>query len=248
MVLGAKMRSALYPHLITTLKALLKKKGLSYENLAERSGIPLSTLKKNLTAEDCSLNRLDEICRAADLSLEDLINANQKESQQAIHFSEEQEEHFKKNLPAFHVYWNLVYERRTLEDTGKRCRLAESEIKKLLLQLDRLNLIELHPGNRIKLPALRPVRWARDSDFMKQIQREWAEKLLKDCSHGEEDPERFALQFFQLRKETIAELKNTLASIEEEFSRRTIREMRLYPNELIPVRVALLRAQGSFLN
>ncbi|TIU85390.1 MAG: helix-turn-helix transcriptional regulator, partial [Mesorhizobium sp.] len=57
------------------LKRTLKAKGLTYRTLAERMGVSEPTVKRIFHEKNCKLDRLMEICVAADVELENVLGA-----------------------------------------------------------------------------------------------------------------------------------------------------------------------------
>src|SRR5690606_35569102 len=111
-----------YPEVATAIKKILKGRKLSLAELAQKTGIPLSTLKKNLSGSDCSFSRIVEICGALDVGIEDLLTTMQGQAAQDVEFSKQQAEAFLADRELFHVFWLLVYERRRDEDIVETLR------------------------------------------------------------------------------------------------------------------------------
>jgi len=135
--------------LLTVLKQQLKLQGLTYKKLAAELGLTESAIKQMFAADNMSLKRMDAICEILKLDISDLVSISEEQdnkielltaAQEAILVGDE-----KLLLVAYCVvnHW-------TFEDIIARYDLTEPECIKQLVKLDKMNLIELLPGNRIK--------------------------------------------------------------------------------------------------
>ena len=242
------MKSSGYFEITAAIKRLLKEKGLGYRTLSVRTGIPLSTLKKNLTARDCSLDRVNRICEALDVSLEEVLSTLAEQKQSMFSFSDEQAAYLKENPQAFSLYWYLVFERKEVDEISGLMKLNTRALNALLLKLDKLALLALQPGDRIKLPRMRPVRWVRGDAFIESLFHGWAKRLLSEAlAKTQSEKSLFILQMYQLTPESAKELAKAVEDLDREFSQRTIREMRMHPGKATPIRAAFIQEPGSFM-
>ncbi|EJB8414167.1 TPA: helix-turn-helix domain-containing protein [Vibrio vulnificus] len=82
-------------YLLAALRQAIKSKGLTYRELSDRLGIPLSTFKRHLYSSNISLDKLLEYCRETDTSLEELQKlAVQLQTNDENYFSHTQDEVF----------------------------------------------------------------------------------------------------------------------------------------------------------
>lgn len=66
------MRDLTPEYLLAALRQAIKTKGLTYRELSEKMGMPLSTFKRHLTSTNLALDKLLEYCRAVDCTLDEL--------------------------------------------------------------------------------------------------------------------------------------------------------------------------------
>ena len=77
---------------LAALKRALKSKNIIYRDLAESLDLSESSVKRILADKSISLERIEEICKACDLSFSEICkNANFDEGQTDYSISKEQE-------------------------------------------------------------------------------------------------------------------------------------------------------------
>ncbi len=239
--------AAQFPQILQALKLALKNNGWTYHDLGMRLKIPESTIKKMFIANDWSFSRLQLVCAALNLDLADLLEAIREQKMMEISFSDKQEKLFQKEHGAFQLYWHLVYERRSPEQFQQTHRLQKKELFRLLRLLDTHALIELHAGDVVRVPNVRPVRWSRRSEFLRATRQNWSMQVVKDAASSEAENGELLLQYFQLSPKSCSDLMRRLADLEQEFAVRTAREMTLTDGELVRMRVVMAVAEGSFV-
>ncbi len=145
-----------------SLKRALKAKNVLYRDLAKALGLSESSVKRILSNKTLSLDRLEEICRVADLSFSDIVkSANLEDDQQSIYLSDDQEKALAENPRLLH-YFMMLQEGKTAQKIEKEYDIQSGESKKYLFQLDRLNLIELHARDKVKIRKQGFLRFRRD--------------------------------------------------------------------------------------
>lgn len=147
---------------LTALKRALKAKNVLYRDLAKTLDLSESSVKRILSNKSLSLDRLEEICRVADLSFADIVkSAHLEEDQQSVVLSDEQERALAENPRLLH-YFMMLQDGKTAQKMEREYDIQSGESKKYLFQLDRLNLIELHPRDKVKIKRPGFLRFRRD--------------------------------------------------------------------------------------
>ena len=228
------------------LKLALKRQKLTYRDLAKRLALSESGVKKILSADDGSFQRLAQISRELGLSMRELLEG--EDSVLDITYTDKQQDYLLKHSRAFYLYWVLVYEREPLERARKALGLSEREAFSLLRRLDQLELLELLAGGRVRVPPVRPVRWVGGGPLVTKLYREWAAKFISAVASPERKPgEAFAIRYFRASRRTREELIEALRDLESEFARRAIRDMRTEAPELEHLRWVAAVDARSFL-
>ena len=119
------------------LKRSLKARNILYRDLAETLNLSESSVKRILSSKSLSLERLEEICKATDLSFAEICrNAQFEEESHAFQLTNEQEKALADNPRLLH-YFVLLHEGKKTQKIEKEYEITGQEAKKMLLELDR---------------------------------------------------------------------------------------------------------------
>jgi len=186
--------------LLDTLKAYLKSRDITYRNLAQRLRLSESSIKRVFSEKTLSLKRLERILQSLDLDFYDLAHMSRRQDgDSAEALSLEQEESLLQN-PRMLIFLHLLIQKWKVEQITKRFDFESHEITNILLELDRLRLIDLHPHNQFKVLINNTQLWNRSSPFMKKYKEMLQNGFL---SHDfEEKNERFLFSPCQLSEDS----------------------------------------------
>lgn len=87
----------------STIKQLLKKQGANYKKLASELGVSLPTVRRLLTSDSLSIERLSTICDFLKITFPELIQISFHEQKETEPLSEELEEIFVKHPDMYTV-------------------------------------------------------------------------------------------------------------------------------------------------
>lgn len=223
------------------VKLALKKAGLTYVELAKEMKMSESGFKKLINGQDCSLAKLEQICKIVGLRVSDLFRAVEGKELKAVAFNQNQEEYFQKNPKGFLLYWLLAYERRELRESNILLSLDEKAAWLILRKLDGLGLLKILPGDRLSLPQPRGIKWTGSSAFIIDLYRRWCSALINDslerlAAKSEDRDHYFAIRYFKMSENTWREFLLDLANLELEYANKATAEMRLNATKLGHVR------------
>ncbi|MBK25715.1 MAG: hypothetical protein CME70_17080 [Halobacteriovorax sp.] len=239
------------PEIQSLLKRISKAKKLTYSELAQRLEMSESGVKKLFSAKDISFKRLNDICDVLEVSLNDVLEEASSVEIREERFTDEQEKYFLKNMDCFHFFWKLVVERVNLETIKKDYSLTARQVSRYLTKLDQFNIIELHPGNRIKIPRRQSKRWVGRGPLTKKIQKEWGLKLWKEAleeQFDESESSTAKIRFLKLTPSSYEDLILAVSELEQEFIGRSTRELNLSKDKLLEVRLMSATSTGSFIS
>ena len=147
--------------IIDTVKAQLKSRGITYRELAHTLGLSESAVKQMFSTGDMNLSRLDKICDILSMDISDLVGVMDASSQRLTSLTLAQEQQLIGN-PKLLVVAYCVLNHWTFEQIITEFDIDEPEAIQLLAQLDRMQLIELLPGNRAKVLVANNFDWLPD--------------------------------------------------------------------------------------
>jgi transcriptional regulator with XRE-family HTH domain len=219
-----------------SLKRALKKQSMTYRELARRLGLSESGVKKILSARDGSFGRVARISDELGLSMGELLSG-QDEGMLELSYTAAQQAYLVKEPRALRLYWALVYERKNLGEASSIAGLTLKERFSTLRKLDQLQLLELLPGDRVRVPPVRQIRWVGGGPLVNKLYREWSSDFLREVATPERRPgQQFITRYFRASRRTADELMAALQDLETEFVRRAIREMRTEAPDLVHLR------------
>lgn len=201
--------------LIVTLKKALKQQGLRYSDLAKSLAISEASVKRMFSEKNFSLQRLSDICGVLGMSFPELGAMMESEEKRTDRLSETQEQELvsdtKLLLMAYLVINGLSY-----REIQQYYQYTESETIQYLAKLDRLGIIDLLPGNRIKLIISPRFSWRRDGPMQAFFTRHMQSDFLANDFMGDGEEHNFltamlteksAREFAQKIKDLVAEFK-----------------------------------------
>jgi DNA-binding Xre family transcriptional regulator len=201
--------------LIDVLKRELRARGVKYADLALQLRLSEASVKRMFSKRDLTLKRLDEICRCAKIDFSDLARALAREEMLISQLTFQQEKEIvsdKKLFLAAVCALNQV----SFEQIVERYEVTPAECVRLLTRLDRLQFIELQPGNRIRLLVSRAFAWLPDGPI---------QRFFNEQAHTEFFQSRFdrADEFLlvvngMLSKASSSQMVERLKRVTREFS------------------------------
>jgi transcriptional regulator with XRE-family HTH domain len=160
--------------IVSELKRSLREKGLTYAAVARTLDLSVASVKRLFSTGDLSLARVDQICELLQTELTDLLaRARDRPATNQLTLAQEQE--IVSDPKLFLIAW-LVINRTSLQDIAASYQFTEREVLRYFLRLDRLKVIELQPGNHVRLLVNRHFSWRAGGP----VQRLIHEKILRE--------------------------------------------------------------------
>ncbi len=137
--------------LLGTLKRYLKAKGYNYKRLAEEMNLSESSVKRLFSQQTFSLERLEEVCRVLNIDFFDLALMTRQDTGTGFKKMSFKQEQLLVEDPKLFSLMILLQSRWPISMITSEYDFTEPEISEMLDRLEKGGLIEVHPGNRIKL-------------------------------------------------------------------------------------------------
>lgn len=171
--------------IIDALKRQLKVRGITYRGLADRLGLSESAVKHMFSAGNFSLKRLDDVCAVLELDIGDLVNLSESLEPRIEQLSAEQEEEIVSDIRLLLVAYCLI-NYWSFDEIIERYDLSPEEGLKYLRRLDRMRIIELQPGDRVRLLIANNFSWRKNGAiekfFRSRVQTEFFQHDFADDS------------------------------------------------------------------
>ena len=169
--------------LIDVIKKGLRERGLTYARVAKALGLSESSVKRVFSQENLSLDRLEQICALMDLEIADLFDLTRAAEKRITELTEEQEEVLVSD-PKVLLIAILAINHWTVPVMLEKYRFSESELIALLARLDRLGIIDLLPGNRIKVRLAHNFSWRKGGPIQRFFESRVQEQFFKSSFLG----------------------------------------------------------------
>jgi transcriptional regulator with XRE-family HTH domain len=158
--------------LVDVLKKALRERGLTYARVAKGLGLSESSVKRTFSQGTMSLERLEQLCALMELEIADLLELTRAAEGRVKDLAEEVEQTLVGDVKLLLVAV-LAINHWTVQAMLETYRFSEAELVGLLTRLDRLGIIDLLQGNRIKVRLARNFTWRKGGP----IQRFFEERV-----------------------------------------------------------------------
>ena len=169
--------------LVETLKQELRKQRITYRQVAEALGLSEASVKRMFAGRFFTLERLEKICELMNMGFEDLVQQMARNVELTTELSLEQEKELisdiKLLLMAYFLMCHLEFS--TIIQTYD---ISETEGIRLLARLDRMKIIELLPGNRVKLLISPNFRWLPSGPIQRFFENKIQSEFLESSFDG----------------------------------------------------------------
>lgn len=169
--------------IIATLKRQLKVRGITYRGLAERLELSESAVKHMFSTGNFSLRRLDEVCGILELDIGDLVNISESQEPKIEQLSDANERVIVEDIRLLLVTYCLI-NYWSFDEIIERYDISRDEGLKYLRQLDRMKVIELQPGDRVRLLVANNFSWRKNGAiekfFRSRVQTEFFSHHFQD--------------------------------------------------------------------
>jgi transcriptional regulator with XRE-family HTH domain len=145
--------------LVLGVKTRLRAQGMTYRELAKKLRLSEPTVKRDLARGNFSLQRLDRICEVLGVDIEELLSPGGTALRTEL--TEEQEQALVSN-PRLLVSTYLLVNDWKFAEIVATFRLDANELISLLLQLDRLRIVDFRPPTRVRKLTARNFSWRKD--------------------------------------------------------------------------------------
>lgn len=135
---------------LSIVKRHARANGLNQNQLARRLGVSLPTIKRWLSGEAVSLDKLSLLCDVVGLKVSEVVAEVEGGSNSGWQYSLEQEEFLALN-PDVLAFFDYMVQGSTPGRIKARFKLQRDKVSRYLSELESIGLVERHPGNRVRM-------------------------------------------------------------------------------------------------
>jgi DNA-binding Xre family transcriptional regulator len=157
--------------IVETLKRELRKQGIKYREVAKKLELSEASVKRLFAERSFTLTRLAQVCELLNLEFSDLVQQMEKDIELTEQLSLEQETELVSDIKLLLMAYFLM-SKLEFADIIRIYDISETEGIRLLAKLDQMKLIELQPGNRVKLMISKNFKFRSGGPIERFYERE----------------------------------------------------------------------------
>lgn len=201
--------------LVDTLKKILRERKITYAEVAEKLDLSEANVKRMFSKRHFTLNRLEDICAMAGADLGYLMARMHEGSMILDELSEDDERELASDIKLLLVA-QLLVNRWEYEDIVNTYQIDEFEATRLLAKLDRIGVIELLPGNRVKTKLSRDFKWIPNGPVYKFFEKHVAGDFF-NCKFNPRAGELLVFVGGMLSRQSNMQMQNSMRRLAREF-------------------------------
>ncbi len=201
--------------LVATLKRRLKIQGMTYRDLAQALELSEPSVKRMFASGRFSIDRMVQISNLMGFTLSELAH-EAAASERRLHTLTEAQERELVSDEKLILVAVCVLNQWEIQDIVGTYNLTEAECVQRLVKLDRLRLIALLPGNRIRLNVARDFDWRTKGPIRMYFLSQGLSDFLK--SDFSQSDEVMAFSHAMLTESAIAKMQAEIRKLRLKFS------------------------------
>lgn len=210
------------------LKRCLKSRGMTYARLAPHLDLSETSVKRLFSSGGFTLERIEQICRLLDMDLFELARHAQSSAATATELSITQEQSLASE-PRLLLVFHLLLSGWRVDDIVDAYEMSRPQCVAAMIRLDRLRLIDLKPGDEVRLRTARLITWRRNGP----IRQAYQERVLHEFFDADFESPSEMLQFEakELSRASREVIRRKLERLVKEFNDLATLDADLKPGE-----------------
>jgi transcriptional regulator with XRE-family HTH domain len=177
--------------IIVALKRALRARGITYAMLAQRISLSEPSVKRILSRGSLSLPRLERICEATGISLEELVRpVAAAPSETSGTLSAAQESALAADPPLLACFY-LLTNGHTPREVAGELGADDRQLRRWLVKLDNLHLVELRARLGARLRVHVPISWRQDGPIRHTYEKQVREEFMRSNFLAEDETLQF---------------------------------------------------------
>lgn len=215
--------------LVSAVKRSLKIRGLTYRDVARHLKLSEASVKRLFSTGSFELQRLEDICRLLDTNIYELARMTSMATVEKPKRLTVAQEQALADSPSLFTYFYLLLNGWTHQDICQEHGLSEAASIRRLAALDRLRLIELLPGNRVRLLTDHIILWRKDGPVKRRYEKEIRQDFMNSSFSGNDESLHF--EAVELSEYSIKVLQKKMDALIRDISELTDLDTNLPPEE-----------------
>jgi DNA-binding Xre family transcriptional regulator len=221
--------------LFDSLRAHLKARSFTYRQLAAGIGVSEPTVKRIFASNDCTIERLNEVCQFLHIELADLVKSTPKKRKLIEQLSRKQEAELAENKKLLMVAI-CVMGLWSFEDMLSHLTIPKAECIALLHRLEKIGFIEMQTKSQYRLLVAKDFTWIVDGPIMLLVKG-----VSEDFFNHRFEAPGEVLKIINVRvsPEVRESLKARLEQIAQEYADQVVADSHLALDERPPLSICI---------
>jgi DNA-binding Xre family transcriptional regulator len=165
--------------IMSSLKRIMKSRQITYAELARLIGLSEASVKRIFSRATLTLGRLDEICQALEVPLGEVVRLSDEHSADAPATMTVEQENALAADPKLLACFYLLANGRSGRDVGAELGADERAVRRWMVRLDALRLIELRSKLRARARAATVIAWRSDGPLRRLYEKQVRQEFLQ---------------------------------------------------------------------
>jgi DNA-binding Xre family transcriptional regulator len=165
--------------IMTSLKAIMKSRQITYRDLGRQIRLSEASVKRIFSRSTLTLARLDEICKALEVSMSEVVRLAGEQSADTPELLTLEQESALAADPKLLTCFYLLANGRTGRDVSAQLGVDEQAVRRLMVRLDTLRLIELRSKLRARTRAASVLAWRPDGPLRRLYENQIRQEFLQ---------------------------------------------------------------------
>lgn len=211
------------------LKVLLRQQNIRYLTVAGWLGLSESSVKRLFSQESLSLEQIETICERLKIDFVRLVLMANPEERLPEVLEVNQELELTQSPELFRLFY-LLFRRWKVVQIAKVWKIPQHKLTRMLLQLEKMALIDLLPENRVRLLVSANLRWIPNGPVAQFFRSDVTTSFLENLSERQAD-ELLLFVPCELSTQAASRIRRRLAQVAQEIQEISEAEAQLHKSE-----------------
>jgi DNA-binding Xre family transcriptional regulator len=164
---------------MTSLKRIMKSRQVTYADLARRIRLSEASVKRIFSRATLSLERLEKICEALDVSIQEVVRLAAEQTAEPAELLTLEQEAALAADPNLLACFYLLANGHTGREVGSELGADERLVRRWMVRLDALRLIEMRSKLRARTRAASVIAWRKDGPLRRRYEEQIRQEFLQ---------------------------------------------------------------------
>ncbi|MDB5396438.1 MAG: family transcriptional regulator [Rhodospirillales bacterium] len=157
--------------LMGVLRELLRARGLRHSDIAERLNVTERTVTRWFSRDGVDTRVVEQLCDLAGISFFGLCELAGKRIEQRISNMTVKQERMLSEDALLDYLFSQILKGWSTEELRREARIPEAVLVGALIRLEKIGLIELLPGNEIRLLTNKDIKWRPNGPYSRFVNK-----------------------------------------------------------------------------